>query len=204
MSYARAFGNAVVLPDGKVFVAGGQSYPVPFSDDKAILTPELFDPTTQKFTSMASNAIPRVYHSTAILLLDGTVFSGGGGLCDTCTTNHFDAQIWLPPYLFSSDGTRATRPKISSVSSTVATGGTLTVVTGGAVKSFALVRYGSSTHTVNTDQRRIPVAAVAGTGVNTYSVKVPADKGVALPGYWMLFAIDAAGVPSVAKTVKIT
>ena len=204
MSFARAFANAVVLPDGKVFVTGGQTYPVPFSDANSILTPELWDPTTQTFTQMASNAIPRVYHSTAVLLLDGTVFSGGGGLCGTCTTNHFDAQIFLPPYLFNADGSRATRPVISSVSaSTIAAGGTLTVKTGSAVTNFSLIRYGTSTHTVNTDQRRIPVTPTGGAG-NTYSVKIPADHGVALPGYWMLFAVNSAGVPSLAMTVKIT
>ncbi|CAF1160839.1 unnamed protein product [Adineta steineri] len=77
MSYARAFANAVVLPDGKVFITGGQAYAVPFSDDTSVFCPELWDPTTNKFTTLNANNIPRNYHSVALLLPDGTVFSGG-------------------------------------------------------------------------------------------------------------------------------
>ena len=93
MAYQRIFANAVVLPNGNVFVTGGQVVGNPFFDTTAQLTPELWSASSQTFTQMAPNQIPRVYHSIALLLLDGTVLSGGGGLCGTCTTNHFDAQI---------------------------------------------------------------------------------------------------------------
>jgi len=36
-----------------------------------------------------------------------------------------------------------------------------------------------------------------------YLLKLPADPGVLLPGLWMLFVIDAAGVPSVSKDIRI-
>ena len=86
MTYARAFGNSVVLPNGKVFVTGGQPYPVPFTDTNAVLTPELWDPASQTFTILPPETNPRTYHSVALLMLDGRVFSGGGGLCGDCTT----------------------------------------------------------------------------------------------------------------------
>ncbi|KAI9845578.1 MAG: hypothetical protein M1837_004675 [Sclerophora amabilis] len=202
MAYARAFHNSIVLPDGKVFVTGGQSYPIPFSDNTAIMIPELWNPATSTFTQMNPMAIPRTYHSVAILLPDATVLNAGGGLCGGCATNHLDGEIFVPPYLFRSDGTRATRPRINSVSSgTVNVGGTITVTMDSAVTSFSLIRGSSSTHTVNTDQRRIPLTPTA-SGL-TYTVTVPADAGVALPGYWMLFAINSAGVPSVARSITI-
>ena len=204
MSYSRIFANAVVLPNGRVFVTGGQTIGSPFSDDNPDLTPEMWNPSTSQFTQMLPNSTPRVYHSVALLLLDGTVFSGGGGLCDTCSTNHFDAQIYTPPYLLNADGSNAVRPVINSVSATsIKVGRSLTVNTGSAVTSMSLIRYGSATHTVDTDQRRIALSLTT-TGTNTYSFTVPSDSGVALPGYWMLFAMNSAGVPSVAKTVKIT
>ena len=105
MAYARAFSNSVVLPDGKVLVVGGQQHPQTFTDTGAVLSPELWDPATGNFTVMAPQAIPRNYHSVAVLLPDGRVFSGGGGLCGTCSTNHPDGQIYSPPYLFNPDGT---------------------------------------------------------------------------------------------------
>ena len=109
MSFARSFANAIVLPDGKVFVTGGQSYAVPFTDDTAVYHAELWDPATNEFTVLPPMAIPRTYHSVALLLSDATVFNGGGGLCGDCATNHFDGQIYSPAYLFNQDVARRPR-----------------------------------------------------------------------------------------------
>lgn len=202
MSYARSFANSIVLPDGTVFVVGGQSWAQPFTDDTAILYPELWNPSTQTFKVLAPMVNARTYHSVGLLLPDATVFTGGGGLCDTCSVNHFDAQIYSPAYLFNADGSRAAQPKITSVSTaSVKVGGSLTVKSDSAIAAFSMIRFGSSTHTVNTDQRRIPLT-FTGTQAG-YTMTVPSDAGIALPGYWMLFAINGAGVPSVAKTILV-
>ncbi|KAL9119540.1 MAG: hypothetical protein Q9187_003906 [Circinaria calcarea] len=203
MTYRRLYANSVVLPDGKVFVTGGQTYGRQFTDDFPVLQPEMWDPVTSGFTTLSPMAIPRTYHSIALLMPDATVINGGGGLCGPgCGVNHFDAEVYSPPYLFTASGARATRPTINSVSPTdVTVGGTITITMNSAVSSFSLVRFGSTTHTVNTDQRRIPLTARA-SGL-TYTVTVPGDPGIALPGYWMLFALNSAGVPSVARTVLI-
>ncbi|MGT2491981.1 hypothetical protein ACU4GD_19340 [Cupriavidus basilensis] len=129
MAYARAFGNSVVLPNGQVVVIGGQTVPVPFSDDGAVLTPELWDPATEKFQKLAAMATPRTYHSVALLLPDGRVLSGGGGLCGDCTTNHPNVEILSPPYLLNADGTAATRPTISSAPGDARLGTTISVTT---------------------------------------------------------------------------
>ncbi|KAK9246515.1 hypothetical protein V1506DRAFT_520806 [Lipomyces tetrasporus] len=205
MAYARIFHNSVVLPDGKVFTAGGQSVGAPFQDTNLQFIPEMWDPATTQFTQMTPNSTPRVYHSFALLLLDATILVGGGGLCDTCSANHFDAQVFTPPYLLNSDGSKASRPVIGTVSSTsVVPGSTITVTVNMPVTSMSLIRYGSATHTVNTDQRRIPLTLTpAGSNANSYRVTIPNDYGIALPGYWMLFAIDGEGRPSVAVTIHI-
>jgi galactose oxidase len=204
MNFPRTFHNSVVLPDGKVFTAGGQSHGAIFNDVGAQFTPELWNPATNQWTSLVPNSIPRVYHSVAVLLQDATVFVGGGGLCDTCSANHNDAQVYTPQYLLNGDGSPANRPVIISVSSnTVVPGTILTVNTDTRVTTMSLVRYGSATHALNTDQRRIPLTARA-VGPNSYRVVIPGDYGIALPGFWMLFAMDAAGHPSVAATIQIT
>jgi galactose oxidase len=204
MAYQRIFANAVVLPNGEVFVTGGQTLGNPFSDDNAILTPEMWNPATETFTKMAPNSIPRTYHSFALLMLDGTVLSGGGGLCGTCSTNHFDAQIYTPQYLLNANGSPATRPTINYMSSnTVRVGGSLVFGANSAISSASFIRYGSATHTVDTDQRRMTVGFTANGG-NRYTVTIPSDPGIALPGIWMLFAMNGNGVPAVAQTVQIT
>jgi galactose oxidase len=202
--FNRIFHNSVVLPNGNVFITGGQSYGDPFYDDNPQLTPEMWQISDGNFYKMLPNSIVRVYHSWAVLLPDATVLSGGGGLCASCSTNHFDAQVYTPQYLLTASGGKATRPVISSLSvASIKVGGKVTIKTTGAVSSCAMVRYGSATHTVNTDQRRIPLTLTAA-GTNTYTVNVPTDPGIALPGYWMVFVMNSAGVPSVAKTLKVT
>ncbi|MFD8411554.1 discoidin domain-containing protein [Streptomyces sp. NPDC059650] len=203
MEHARGFSNSVVLPDGKVAVFGGQAYPVPFSDATSVLTPELWDPATGTFTPLATMAIPRNYHSVANLLPDGRIFSGGGGLCGDCATNHADGAVFTPPYLLAADGTPKPRPVITGgVPPRAAPGASLTVSTQGQVASFVLMRSAAATHSTDNDQRRVPLAATAA-GNGTYTVSIPSDTGVVLPGTYMLFALDAQGVPSIAKFLTV-
>ena len=42
---------------------------------------ELWDRESEAWSSMAPMGAPRTYHSVALLMADGRVFSGGGGLC---------------------------------------------------------------------------------------------------------------------------
>jgi galactose oxidase len=202
MAYARSFCNSVVLPDGKVLVVGGQQHPQGFTDTGAVLSPELWDPTTGDFTIMAPEVVPRTYHSVAVLLPDGRVFSGGGGLCGTCATNHPSGQIFTPPYLLNLDGTAKARPNIVSAPATAALGSAITVTTNATTPIFALVRTTAVTHTVNNDQRRIPLTPATTNGTS-YTLNIPADAGAALPGYYLLYALDAQGTPSAAKIIKI-
>lgn len=216
MNYPRGFSNAVVLPDGTVLVTGGQRRSLVFTDTDGILQTELFNPATKTWSILASQAVPRNYHSVSILLPDGRVFVGGGGLCWTAggvgasTVNcnklvdHADGQTFSPPYLFNADGSNAARPTISGLgASTVRVGGQLKITTSTANPKFVLVRIGTVTHSVNTDQRRVPLTSVTRSG-SQYTATLPDDSGILIPGHYYLFAINAAGVPSIAQTVKIT
>jgi galactose oxidase len=202
MAYARSYANGVVLPNGEVLVFGGQSYALLFTDVQPVLATELWNPETKTFTTLAPMDIPRNYHSVAILMTDGRVFVGGGGLCGTCETNHADAQIFTPPYLLNADGTDARRPVITQAPSSAGYGATIAVSADSLITQFALVRMSSVTHSVNNDQRRIPLNFTPN-GANGYSLRIPSDRGVAIPGYYMLFGMNGAGVPSVAKIMRI-
>lgn len=215
MAYPRGFANAVVLPDGTVLVTGGQRRSLVFTDTDGILQAELFDPATKSWKTLAAEAVPRNYHSVSILLPDGRVFSGGGGLCYTAqvggsTVNcnklvdHADGQTFSPPYLFNSDGSAADRPTISALSATsVKVGAQLRITTSTTNPKIALVRIGSVTHSVNSDQRRVPLTNITQNGTQ-YTATLPNDSGILIPGHYYLFVLNAAGVPSVAQTVKVT
>ncbi|KAJ5562790.1 hypothetical protein N7461_001551 [Penicillium sp. DV-2018c] len=202
MNYPRVYHTSVVLPDGKVFIAGGQAWGKPFNENTAQFVPELYDPQTDTFETLNSHNFVRVYHSISVLLPDATVLNGGGGLCGNCSANHYDAQVFIPPYLLTPSGERRERPAILSADSRVSVGETLTFKTDTLIGSASLVRQGTTTHTVNTDQRRVPLDVHAHEG-NVYSAQLPDDSGILLPGWYMLFAMAGDGTPSEASMVKI-
>ncbi|KKY39688.1 putative galactose oxidase [Diaporthe ampelina] len=147
--------------------------------------------------------------------------------CDR-TVDHPDGQVFSPPYLFNEDGSEATRPTVATLSATNATAGaTLKVVVqneeAAGNSTLVLIRIGSVTHSTNTDQRRVPLVDVTVTGTQVagevaedgslanskpvgteYTVVLPGDYGILIPGFYHLFAVSSNGVPSVAKTLQIT
>lgn len=71
MTASRAAHTATLLPDGKVFVAGG------FTGESSLASTEIFDPTTAAFTTAANMSVARTGH-TATLLSNGKVLIAGG------------------------------------------------------------------------------------------------------------------------------
>ncbi|CAG8576544.1 5308_t:CDS:2 [Cetraspora pellucida] len=86
--------------------------------------PLLYDPKAPlgyRFTRMAEAKYVRVYHSTATLIPDGTVFVAGSNpnalVCDTCEyPTEYRIENFTPPYLLN--GTP--RPIIRSIAGTTA------------------------------------------------------------------------------------
>jgi YVTN family beta-propeller protein len=204
MNYARTFHNSVVLPNGQVIVVGGQTRGVAFSNDFAVLPAEVFDPVSETFTVLPAMTRPRNYHSIALLLPDGRVLSAGGGLCgDGCVGNQPNYEILSPPYLFNPDGSAAARPRITSAPATVGHGTRVRVNADATVTAFAMVRLSSTTHTVNNDQRRLPIAFTT-VSPGVFELDIPSNPGILLAGHWMLFAMNGQGTPSVAHTLRVT
>ena len=193
MHFARRQHNAVVLPDGKVFIVGGSSAGGFDTSTSAVAPTEMWDPATGQFTVMASIAVYRGYHSTALLLPDGRVLSAGGNVAGP------NAQIYSPPYLFA-----GTRPTISSAPTTAGYAQTVFVGTPNAtsITKVSFIRLGSTTHTFDESARymHLNFSQAAG-GLN---VTMPANANIAPPGYYMLFILNSTGVPSVANIVQIS
>src|SRR3954467_1150545 len=95
MSFARQWPSATVLPDGRVVVTGGTRFGNNGGAD-AIYPAELWDPASGIWTTGASAAQMRVYHSAAILMPNGAVLSTGGGAPGP--VNNLNAELYFPPY----------------------------------------------------------------------------------------------------------
>ncbi|MFO1036699.1 MAG: galactose oxidase early set domain-containing protein [Geminicoccaceae bacterium] len=191
----RYYGSLTVMADGKVLYNGG-SIVINKLGGVAYLG-IIWDPATEQWTTTAAAAKPRLYHSSSLLLPDATVLTGGGG--PPGPVLNMNAEIYYPPYLFDSSGQLAPRPEIVDSPSSLPAGGSFAVQVGEGttVSRVTLVRGGSATHNFNPDQRFFALPFTQdGT---TLTVDAPADRRVAPPGAYMLFAFDAAGVPSHAR-----
>jgi len=211
MNFPRQFQNEVVLPTGDVAVFGGNTSGAKFTDSFAVKNAEAWDPDTDTWTLWNAQDQARAYHSVAILLPDATVFSAGGGLdgdsCaepegpGECGDDHWNAEIFSPPYLFDESGDPATRPAIEDAPGVARVGRTLDVRATPGLDGFSMVRMAATTHTMNTDQRFLRPDVVE-TAPGSYAVALHDNENVLVPGYWMLFAMQG-DVPSVAHVIQI-
>jgi len=205
MAYPRRHMLTTLLADGSVLVTHGTSG---LANDQtaAIRYAERWNPATETWTTMAREATVRVYHSSAVLLPDGRVMSGGSGegAGITYANSQFSAEIFTPPYLFAQDGSLAARPVIGSAPATLAYGASFSVETpdAGSVARGTLVRLSSATHSFNESQLAYPLSFSA-SGGSILTATAPASPNLAPPGYYMLFLVNPAGVPSVARMVKL-
>lgn len=201
MAFSRQFANSVILPNGEVMVIGGNTSGLKFNDTGSILTPELWNPTTRQWRQLAPMSVPRNYHSLALLLPDGRVWSGGGGLSGN-SADHRDGQLFTPPMLYNADGTLATRPVINQAPSYIGVGTTFAVQATPGVVKFSFIKMSSQTHSMNTDLRYLNLPFTE-TSPGVYTVTGHSNLSVMTPGYWMLFAIGSNGAYSVASVIQV-
>jgi len=209
MKIARRQHNATLLPDGTVLVTGGTRGGGFDSLDpgQPVHTAELWDPATGSWSELAAEAVDRCYHSTAVLLPDGRVLSGGGGeyapvngvsQANPPINSHANAQIFSPPYLF-----KGARPVISKAPTTVAYLAQFDVETPtpADISQVTWIRLPSVTHSFDQNQR-INFLGFA-RGANKVTVTAPANGNVCPPGHYMLFLLNAGKVPSTAAIIQI-
>ncbi len=198
MTNRRTQHNLVLLPDGTVLAIGGGTNSNVNDLSAAVNAAELWNPTTETWSTLAAGQVPRLYHSVALLLPDGRVFAGGGGHPPGFGIEQFDAEIYSPPYLF-----KGPRPTITSAPSLVGYGESFFLQTPDAVgtASVALIAQPSVTHGFNTNQRYLPLSFTQTPGGLT--VTAPANATLAPPGYYMTFLVNGAGVPSLAAWIRL-
>jgi galactose oxidase-like protein len=232
LSFARAYANPVILPDGSVVIIGGSSvvydgglnwtagippFTPPSQFPSPVLVPELLyrDAGTGPWLkrNLASHTFARLYHSVAILLPTGQVLSGGGTQADWITlatqipslagVTNSDIAIYNPPYLY-----QGARPVIAASPGAITYGApfTLTLLPNDdedvTPGKVVLIRPGSVTHHFDFEQKYVPCNFTV-TGPNSLSVTAPSNPNVAPRGDWMLFLVSTSGIPSEAVFVHL-
>ena len=197
MAFRRRHVTATLLPTGEVLVTGGTAGPGMNDVPGSVHQAEIWNPATGTWKTLAANAIDRIYHSTALLLPDARVLVAGSGERAT-NTDEFDAEIFSPPYLF-----RGSRPTLSDAPASLSYGGAFSVGTpdAGSIAKVTLVRPGSVTHAINMSQRFISLSFQS--SASSLTVTAPANGNLAPPGDYLLFLVNADGVPSVGRFVNL-
>lgn len=197
MSSKRMWVSATVLPDGQVLGTGGSEVANQLVGVNN--SAEIWNPATGSWHTGSAGEKARLYHSSALLLPDATVLVAGGGAPGPLSNTN--AEIYYPPYLFDTAGL-AERPQILSATDTASAGDSLAIeVDSPDVERVTLVRAGSVTHSVNMDQRflELPFSASG----NLLQAALPSRASDLPPGFYLTFVIDAAGVPSEGRMLRI-
>jgi galactose oxidase-like protein/Kelch motif protein len=188
MANPRWFPNGVLLPDGTLFVLGGGRA----NNADPVMEPEIFDPASETWTQDAPMQVPRLYHSTAVLLPDGRVWAAG-------TDGETRMEIYTPDYLLRGSG-----PAIADAPASVAYGQvfSVTLLEPVDIGSACFIRLSAVTHAFNMSQRFVTLD-YSQPDAGSVQVTAPDDPNLAPPGHYMLFVLDTAGIPATAPIIQL-
>ncbi|UUS33025.1 kelch motif-containing protein [Streptomyces changanensis] len=198
--------SSVLLPDDTVFTTGGSSdYRGRGASD--VLKAQFYDPAAGTFRPAADPTVGRNYHSEALLLPDGRVATFGSdplfGNKDGTKLGTFEqrVEVYTPPYL-QGDAARR-RPVLGAGPRELDRDGRATFRTRDAARitKARLLRPSAVTHTTDVEQRSVELGLTR--TADSVTVEAPLDPSLVPPGWYMLFALDAEGRPSVARWIQV-
>ena len=203
---------AAVLPDGRVLIVGGEvdGDAVDLGAPAYSLHYQMFHPKSGEMRALGESPVPRLDHTSMLLLPDASVLVMGTDRTELVPDDLIAgvegdqdmgvpvAQVYKPSYLF-----KGPRPVIEEAPDEIAYGSSFDVqVSGpsGRIGSVVLIMPSPQTHKWDWGNRYVELAFDRGKD-GRLTVVAPAAAGLALPGYYMLFVLTHAGVPSEAKLV---
>lgn len=201
----RIHGQAVLLPTGDVFVCGGVKATGANSDRKGVMKAELYQPATNRWHTLQRATVVRNYHSVALLMPDGRVWTAG--------SNHNGAQSFPEPNvdnrelrieIYEPGYVGQSRPELLDVPTTITCGQPFTLDTTKArsIRRVVLIRTGAVTHGFNSDQRYV-ACTFERSGPHRLEVSAPPTSAIAPPGYYLLFVVNQNRVPSEGRFVRL-
>ncbi|KZM19873.1 chitin binding [Ascochyta rabiei] len=222
MPEGRGMVEGTLLADGTiVWVNGAQEGAQGFgvAQDPA-LEVLLYDPNQPKgkrFTTGPKSTIARLYHSVALLLLDGTLLISGSNPVEQPVlqptakdpyVTEFRNEIYTPPYL---QGNPA-RPSAVQISTKAlkADGSTFTINFSAPANSKAVkvsLYYGGFvTHSVHMGHRLLfldNTGFKAGATAQTITVTMPPNRSIAPAGPYVVYVL-VDGVPAMGQFVSVS
>ncbi|GLJ08369.1 hypothetical protein SUGI_0087380 [Cryptomeria japonica] len=215
----RIMGDMIILPNGEILIINGaQNGTAGFEHARGPVTngwlyrPEA--PEGKRFTVLAASTIPRMYHSTAIVLPDGRILVAGS---NSNYGYHFHGvpfptelrvEAYIPYYLHPHYDRR--RPKITFLSAReIQYGGRFIVRFSLILRPSPNVLFHAyappfTTHTVAMNQRMLSLAAtkiVKGAKGYVVGLTAPPSPVAAPSGYYLLTVVNA-GIPSEAEWIR--
>jgi Domain of unknown function (DUF1929) len=156
---------------------------------------EIYTPAAGTWTHTADSRVARLYHSVALLTPDGKVLTAGSN--PARKTEDRRIEMYWPPYLF-----HAVRPSLRLDRGTAALGGTVEATVSSGVHEITMMRPSACTHSCDNEQRLLDVSFDGGAG-NSITLQMPTNADLAPPGWYLMFALDHHGVPSVGQWLKL-
>ena len=198
LTFNRLMGDSILLPDGNLAIVGGSGRGYANESRSPVLDAELLvRDGTGLWTShgMADALDPRKYHATALLLPDATIFVSGGndrwvaGIDSHPEGEFKSVEVFEPPYKFLN----VTAPTIFSAPDVLNAGQQTSIDVSTNVEQYVvLIRHGSRTHSLDTDQRMLRLQAhrtVVNSGRVRLTFTMPKNPTYAPPGPYMMYVL---------------
>ena len=227
MPEGRGMVEGTLLPDGTViWVNGGNSGAQGFGLAKNPTYEVLiYDPAQalgKRWSTGPTSTIARLYHSIALLLLDGTLMIAGSNPVEMPIlqpvpnktpsedyVTEFRVENYVPPYLSGANAAkRPTAVALSSKSLKIGTTFTInfTAPVGCKAVKVALYHGGYVTHSVHMNHRMAFLDTAgfnAGQMTQKITVTMPPTSHVAPPGPYVVYVV-VDGVPAIGQFVLVS
>jgi hypothetical protein len=232
----RSMGQFVFLPDGRMWMGNGigtgtagygnTSWAIGQAfGTNPIYAASYYDPSAPKGNrfsrpaSMGKATVPRLYHSTAMLIPDGSIWIAGSNPNADYIAANTPGYPWVTEYRvekFYPDYFTKTRPQPTGLPTTLGYGGNyfevkLSAADVGAASNIAntkvvLIRGGFSTHAMQMGQRYVQLNHTYtynkdGSAVLHVS-QLPPNPAILVPGPALMFVV-VNGIPSVGTPVMV-
>lgn len=201
--FPRLYHNgAVLLPDARVLVVGGNANRAAREKDGILHVDVLGDPETFFRIPQLKNKSGEIEEfDVENYYKDPQHYYADGNSEPFVPAEIWQGEIFSPPYLFKS----GSRPEITQSPTTLKYNqtNTITVNNGTPNPSVVLVKLGAVTHSFDYGQRLAKLSVKVGEDLSSVTLTAPDNAHLYPPGYYMMFYLNNLGKPSHAQIVQL-